>query len=363
MADLIGDIDPIKAANLRLDYADERVIHYGIIPRTNRGIFCINELPDLAPRIQVGLLNIMEERDVQIRGFPVRLPMDVVMVFTANPEDYTNRGSIITPLKDRIESQIHTHYPRELSEAMKITGQEAWSGRAGGGGGNGVGPEVVVPGFLREAVEMVAFEARKNEFLDQSSGVSARLPIALLECVVSNAERRAVVTGAAKAVVRPIDFQQAVAAITGKIELVYQGEQHGALNVARHLVGRGLRAVFEAYLPDVDAGEGGDQEADDQVFGPYKPIVDYFGRGGKVEVVDDASDEAVLGLLKKVEGLEQLALKHVPMDEMGVELVAAMEFVLEGLHQARMIGKDDVDGTARYYDMMGDVLEGIDTDR
>ena len=351
MADLIGDIDPIKAANLRLDFSHEEVIHYGIIPRTNRGVFCINELPDLAPRIQVGLLNIMQERDIQIRGFPIRLPMDVLMIFTANPEDYTNRGSIITPLKDRIESQIHTHYPGKLEHALRITAQEAWTARDGAA-------RVHVPRFLLEAVEQVAFEARKSEFLDQASGVSARLPISLLENIISNVERRAILLGEDAACARPVDFQHAVSAITGKVELVYQGEQHGAINVARHLVGQGLLAVFSRYLPEV-TGEHADLG---DVFGPYKPVLDYFGKGGRIELDEMLDRRELLGRLREVDALEKLAREHVPMNDEELEIGPAMEFVLEGLHQAKMIGKDEIEGLSKYYDMLGDVLEGIEKD-
>jgi len=243
IADLIGDIDPIKAATLKLDYSDERVIHYGIIPRTNRGIFAINELPDLQPRIQVGLLNILEEKDFQIRGFPVRIPLDVAMVFSANPEDYTNRGNIITPLRDRINSQIVTHYPTTREQGVDITRQEAWTRRESG-------VEVAVPSFMRELVEEVAIQARKSEYVDQNSGVSARLPIALIENLVSNAERRGLRTGEARVTTRVCDLQLAVSAVSGKVELVLEGEQEGAQNVARALLGRGVKAVFQQRLPD-----------------------------------------------------------------------------------------------------------------
>ncbi len=352
VADLIGDIDPIKAANLRLEFSSEKVIHYGIIPRTNRGIFCINELPDLAARIQVGLLNIMQERDIQIRGFPVRLPIDTMMIYTANPEDYTNRGAIITPLKDRIESQIHTHYPQSLEEAMVITRQEAWVDRRDD-------VEVHVPRFLLEAVEEVAFAARQSEFLDQSSGVSARLPITLLENMVSNAERRGLACGERKVCARPVDLQPAVSAITGKVELVYQGEQEGAVNVARHLVGRGLKAVFDRLLPaaqDDGSSEGG-------VFGPYKPIIDYFGQGNRVQIGDMTDVEKVRQTLPEVPTLQKLAERHVPLSDKELELPAAMEFVIEGLHQAKILGKDEVEGVNNYYDMLGDILGDIDTRR
>ncbi len=346
MSDLIGDIDPIKAATKKLELSNEEVIHFGIIPRTNRGIFCINELPDLSPRIQVGLLNIMQERDIQIRGFPVRLPIDVMMVFTANPEDYTNRGSIITPLKDRIESQIHTHYPRDLEDAMTITAQEAWTGRDSG-------VHVHVPRFCIEAVEEVAFGARQSEFLDQSSGVSARLPIALLENTVSNAERRGLLTGETTVCARPIDFQSAVSAVTGKVELVYQGEQEGAQNVARHLIGKGIKAVFDRVMPDPNAGGGED------VFGPYKPILDHFSAGGRVEIADTTPTADALKTLKAIQGLEKLAGEHFDFEDDELELPAAMEFILEGLHQSRMIGKDDLDGIVNYYDALGDMMQDI----
>jgi magnesium chelatase subunit I len=347
IADLIGDIDPIKAANKRPDYSSEEVIHYGIIPRTNRGIFCINELPDLPARIQVGLLNIMQERDIQIRGFPVRLPMDIVMIYTANPEDYTNRGSIITPLKDRIDSQIMTHYPTKLADSMKITDQEAWTHRGD--------VKVSVPKFLREAVEEVGFQARKSEFLDQSSGVSARLSISLYENVISSAERRALISGEKETVARPIDLQLAVSAVTGKVELVYEGEQEGALNVARHLIGRAMKAVFDRYLPD--AYKSGSKE--DPSFGPYKAAINFFARGKHIELTDEMSMADTLKTLQQIDGLEEITRKHLPI-ESELALASAMEFVLEGLHQSRIVAKDEVEGLARYRDMLGSMLEGMD---
>src|SRR5438552_2401818 len=237
IADLIGDIDPIKAANKRLSYSDPEVMHYGIIPRTNRGIFAINELPDLQPRIQVGLLNILEEKDIQIRGFPIRLPLDLQIVFSANPEDYTNRGNIITPLRDRIASQIMTHYPYTVEDAMKVTEQEAWVKRPDG-------IEVLVPPYIHELVEQVAIQARKSSYVDQSSGVSVRLTIALMENLISNAERRAIRTGERRLAVRICDLQNGIASITGKVELVYEGEQEGAVAVAKHLVGEEVKEVF-----------------------------------------------------------------------------------------------------------------------
>jgi len=242
MADLIGDIDPIKAAAQRLHYAHEGAIHFGIIPRTNRGIFAINELPDLQPRIQVGLFNILEERDIQIRGFNVRIPLDIVILFTANPEDYTNRGNIITPLKDRIDSQILTHYPRSMEDAILITEQEAHVSRNG--------KQIVIPRFFREIIEQVAFEARKSEFVDQKSGVSARLTIAAMENLVSNAERRAIMVGEPVLTPRMCDLPHVLPGLTGKIELVFEGEQEGSVKVGRALVGKAVRETFRRYFPD-----------------------------------------------------------------------------------------------------------------
>src|SRR6185369_471304 len=264
VADLVGDIDPIKAANQRLTYADEEVIHYGIIPRTNRGIFAINELPDLAPRIQVALLNILEERDLQIRGFPVRIPMDVVLVFSANPEDYTSRGNIITPLKDRIDSQILTHYPQSVETARRITEQEAWTEREGKA-------TIEVPPYVRDLVESIAFVARESELVDQSSGVSARLTIAAMELLQSNLERRAALTGDRYVFPRLSDLNMILPAITGKVEMVYEGEQQGAEVVARKLIGMAVGKLFEQKFPPVeragtrgnDARRGYDVDQDD----------------------------------------------------------------------------------------------------
>src|SRR2546423_4198243 len=261
VADLVGDIDPIKAANQRLTYADEEVIHYGIIPRTNRGIFAVNELPDLAPRIQVALLNILEERDLQIRGFPVRIPMDVVLVFSANPEDYTSRGNIITPLKDRIDSQILTHYPQNLQTAMHITQQEAWLDRSSK-------TTIEIPQYVRELVEQIAFVARESELVDQSSGVSARLTISALELLQSNLERRAALTGDERIFPRLSDLAMVLPAITGKVEMVYEGEQQGAEVVARKLIGTAVGKLYESKFPPIEragvgARRGMDMDHDD----------------------------------------------------------------------------------------------------
>jgi magnesium chelatase subunit I len=364
IADLIGDIDPIKAATLRLDYSDERVIHYGIIPRSNRGIFAINELPDLQPRIQVGLLNILEEKDFQIRGFPVRMPLDVLVVFSANPEDYTNRGNIITPLRDRISSQIMTHYPATREQGMTITGQESWLSRDGG-------TEVVVPAFMRELVEEVAIQARRSEYVDQNSGVSARLPIALLENLVSNAERRGLVTGEKRVWTRVCDLQHAVSAVSGKVELVLEGEQEGAMNVARALLGRGVKALFSQRFPDAykpkrksaaaraaaeGAGEG------ELASSEYRPILEWFASGNQVTISDDMPQAEYVRHLGTVKGLERLAAKHLEPGS-PEEAAVAMELVLEGLHQNSILSRERTDGAATAYkDMLKSMLSGFADD-
>jgi magnesium chelatase subunit I len=343
IADLIGDIDPIKAATRKLTYADEEVIHFGIIPRMHRGIFALNELPDLAPRIQVGLLNIMEEQDVQIRGFNLRLPLDLLMVFTANPEDYTNRGSIITPLKDRIDSQILTHYPRSLDVAMAITQQEAWQVRDGE-------IEVHVPHFLREIVEQVAFEARKSEYVDQKSGVSARLTRTALEDLISAAERRAILNGETETTARISDLTAIEPAITGKVELVYEGEQEGAQNVARLLIGRALTTIFKTYFPDPsDKTEGR---------AAYQPILAWFSRGNTTDLGVEMAFDVYARNLDRVEGLHDAVRRHTsPAGP--AESASAMEFVLEALHQHSLVGKDRVEHESRYTDLMGSVLGTI----
>ena len=243
IADLIGDIDPIKAANQRLHYSHEGAIHFGIIPRTNRGIFVINELPDLQPRIQVGLLNIMQEKDIQIRGFNIRIPLDVLMVFTANPEDYTNRGNIITPLKDRIDSQIITHYPKALEDGIKITETYSWTER-------NPKKKVIIPYYFREIIEMTAVMARLSEFVDQKSGVSARLTISSTENLISNAERRAIMNNDDIIMPRMCDLLSIIPGITGKVELVFEGEQEGSIKVAKALLSKSVREIFRKYFPD-----------------------------------------------------------------------------------------------------------------
>ena len=363
IADLIGDIDPIKAATLKLDYSDERVIHYGIIPRTNRGIFAINELPDLQPRIQVGLLNMLEEKDFQIRGFPVRIPLDVAMVFSANPEDYTNRGNIITPLRDRINSQIVTHYPQTRDQGIAITQQEAWTERT-------AGVEVSIPSFMRELVEEVAIQARKSEYVDQNSGVSARLPIALLENLVSNAERRGLVTGEKQVVTRVCDLQHAVSAVSGKVELVLEGEQEGAQNVARALLGRGLKAVFNQEFPDAfkprrarrGAAAAAPDDDDVKANAEYRPVLEWFAGGQHLSIDDDMPAAEYSAELRRVKGLAELASKYLEPANAD-EHAVAMELVLEGLHQSSMLSRERTDASrTEYKDMLKSMLSGLGED-
>jgi magnesium chelatase subunit I len=349
IADLIGDIDPIKAANERLTYADEEVIHFGIIPRTNRGLFAINELPDLQPRIQVGLLNIMEEQDIQIRGFNIRFPLDSLMIFTANPEDYTNRGSIITPLKDRIDSQILTHYPESIEVGMEITEQEAWQERANG---EEESVSVSVPHYFREIVEQVAVEARQSEYVDQQSGVSVRVTRAALEDLISAAERRALVHGETETTARIVDLQHVVPAITGKVELVYEGEQEGPQNVARLLIGRAIKSIYGRYFPDPSDKDGGGRDA-------YQDVLGWFGQGNDVDLTPDMPFEEYARELDRVDGLKALARNNVQPGS-PAETASAMEFVLEALHQHSMLGKDLVSHRRTYSDMMGSVLSSID---
>ncbi len=353
IADLIGDIDPIKAAAQRLHYSHEGAIHFGIIPRTNRGIFAINELPDLQPRIQVGLFNIMEEKDIQIRGFNVRIPLDVMIVFTANPEDYTNRGNLITPLKDRIDSQIITHYPRSLEDAIRITEQEAWIHRDG--------REVRLPHYFREIIEQAAFEARKSEFVDQKSGVSARFTITAMENLISNAERRAILLNERHIVPRIIDLQHALPGMTGKVELVFEGEQEGPTKVSKALIGKAVREIFKRYFPDPlqrrprqQQGEGKHQDDSE-----YGKIVGWFEAGNKVEIGDEMPFDEYFAELDRVKGLRELTKKHLKVTENEkYELASAMEFVLDGLHQSSRIAKEEVDRVISYKDLVGSIFMG-----
>lgn len=352
VADLIGDSDPIKAANLKLDYSDERVIHFGLVPRSHRGIFVINELPDLQPRIQVALFNILQEGDVQIRGFKLRLPLDIQFVFTANPEDYTNRGAIITPLKDRIQSQILTHYPPTIELGMRITAQELRSPKE-------QLSRVRVPDLLRVLIERIALEARDSEYVDRKSGVSARLTISALESVISAAERRALRNGEDRTVTRIGDLQAVVPAITGKVELVYEGEQEGPEKVAHHLLGLAIRNVFAELFPLAvrkqrkAKGEGGHvrQPAD-----PVSGIVEHF-EGTSCDLPLELTSSGYAQALHAVPGLLGLVrAQHDYLDE--EEQLLWAEFVLHGLAEHSRIGRTQLVNAARFGDLMSAMLGG-----
>ena len=348
VADLIGDIDPIKAANLKLSFADERVLHYGIIPRSNRSIFVINELPDLQARIQVSLFNILEEGDLQIRGFKLRLPLDVMFVFTANPEDYTNRGSIVTPLKDRIESQILTHYPKSIETSLAITEQEANINKA-------QSDRVTVSDLVKRLIEQVAFEARSSEFVDKKSGVSARLTIAAYENAVSAAERRAIINNEKQTQVWISDLVGIIPSITGKIELVYEGEQEGPYQVAFNLLEKAIRTQFSIYFPNPDTlkkKRGKDVSVEEN---PYRSITRWFDNGNHLDVFFDTKDEDKAQLLYKVDGLHALVKKH-HKTVTEKELVLLMEFVLHGLAAFSLISKKVVEGKIEFKDLMGSML-------
>ena len=323
VADIIGDVDPIKAAKGGHLLSDELTIHYGLLPRANRGIFAINELPDLAGKIQVGLFNIMQEGDVQIKGYPVRLPLDVMLIFSANPEDYTARGKIITPLKDRIGAEITTHYPSELRAAIEITRQEAWVER------DGWKERLHIPSFLRELVEQIAFEARDDSRIDKHSGVSQRMPITVIESVISNAERRALLTGEEEIVPRVSDVYAAIPSMTGKMELEYEGEQIGATRIAKDLIKRAAGEIFEGYLVGID----------------FSRTVQWFDEGNNLRLADTAAAKECFRLLEAVPELIETAL--IPFDykkSQTAEVVAACEFVLEGLYAENKISRNEEGG-------------------
>jgi magnesium chelatase subunit I len=317
IADIIGDVDPIRAARGGFDLASELTMHYGLLPRAHRGIFALNELPDLAGRIQVGLFNVLQEGDVQIKGYPVRLPIDVCMVFTANPEDYTARGKIITPLKDRIGSEIRTHYPTTLEHGVAITSQEAWTERES---------DLFLPRYVREVVEGIAFAARRNKKIDGRSGVSQRLPISALENAVSNAERRGLKAGESPIVPRISDVYASLPSLTGKFELEYEGELVGAENVARELIREAVGEVFSVYMGAADFG----------------PVVQFFDAGGTLRIREDSASEEVLGQLHHVpEVLAHVQLLGVKPEDPPPLLAAAGEFVLEGLWAQKKVGRSD----------------------
>ena len=343
VADLIGDVDPIKAATMKLSYNDERVIHYGLVPRSNRCIFVINELPDLQARIQVALFNILQEGDIQIRGFKLRLPLDIQFVFTANPEDYTNRGSIVTPLKDRIESQIITHYPKSIEIGRRITAQEA----------NLAGKPVEnihVPELMKNLIEQIAIEARGSEYVDEKSGVSARLTISAYENLISAAERRLYLNGEGNTVVRIADLIGVIPAITGKVELVYEGEQEGAGLVAYNLIGKAIRTQFVNYFPSPE------QKKKDKAGNPYVIPLAWFGEGNELDILASQFDKEYKTLLHNVPGLEEVVtqmVKNLPEKEKEF----FMEFALHGLAEYSQLSKKLLDTGLQFKDLFSSMFD------
>jgi magnesium chelatase subunit I len=343
VADLIGDVDPIKAATMKLSYNDERVIHYGLVPRSHRCIFVINELPDLQARIQVALFNILQEGDIQIRGFKLRLPLDIQFVFTANPEDYTNRGSIVTPLKDRIESQIITHYPKSIEIGRKITAQEA----------NLIGKpveQIHVPELMKDLIEQIAIEARGSEFVDEKSGVSARLTISAYENLISAAERRLYLNNETNTVVRIADLIGVIPAITGKVELVYEGEQEGAGLVAYNLIGKAIRTQFVNYFPSPE------QKKKDKTGNPYVLPLAWFGEGNVLDILASQSDKEYKSLLHAVPGLEEVVTQLVKtLPEKEKEFF--MEFALHGLAEYSQLSKKLLDTGLQFKDLFSSMFD------
>lgn len=338
IADLIGDVDPIKAASLKLPYSDERVIHFGLIPRSHRSIFVINELPDLQARIQVALFNILQEGDIQIRGFKLRLPLDIQFVFTANPEDYTNRGSIVTPLKDRIDSQIITHYPKTIEIGKRITQQEAQIKKE---------QEQIVSSaeIIKDLVEQIAIEARRSEFVDAKSGVSARLTISAYENLVAAAERRSILNGEKSTFIRLTDFIGVIPSITGKVELVYEGEQEGPGIVAQNLIGKAIRSQFIQYFPDPDKFRKQKEKS------PYKKITTWFGDGNTLDLLNDMSDAEYKRLLETVPGLKNL-ITELHGNQDGLTKLLLMEFALHGLAEYSQLSKSNLVKGLQFKDLL-----------
>ncbi|MDP2686110.1 MAG: magnesium chelatase [Aequorivita sp.] len=345
VADIIGDVDPIKAANLKLTYADDRVIHFGMIPRSNRCIFVINELPDLQPRIQVALFNILQEGDIQIRGFAVRLPFDIQFVFTANPEDYTNRGSIVTPLKDRIGSQILTHYPEDIQTARTITAQETAEASANK-------TNIYVPELAKDVLEQISFEARENDFIDAKSGVSARLSITAFENLLSTAERRALQNGEEKTTVRLGDFMGVIPAITGKIELVYEGEQEGVSHVAQQLIVDAVNTTFKERFPKIEKlTKNGDAD-------PYTEIVSWFFEENDFELLDTFSDEEYKNELDRIIPLQQLIEKYQP-ETSKKDSYFLKEVILWALAENKKLSKFSLGNGLHFKDLYGSYISGL----
>ena len=343
VADLIGDVDPIKAATLKLPYSDERVIHFGLIPRSHRGIFVINELPDLQARIQVALFNILQEGDIQIRGFKLRLPLDIQFVFTANPEDYTNRGSIVTPLKDRIESQIVTHYPKSIEVGKKITEQEA-----------SVKAEqkdlVIVNELIKTLIEQIAVEARESEYVDSKSGVSARLTISAYESLLSTAERRALINGESSTHVRISDLYGVISAICGKVELVYEGEVEGPVIVAQNLIGKAIRTQFLNFYPDPEKSKK-------SKINPYGKVVEWFGSGNEMEMIGDMTDREYAARLNTIDGLDDF-VDMLSAYGSANEKLFMMEFALHGMAEFSLIGKQSLDQGMKFQDLVSSMFSG-----
>lgn len=342
VSDLIGDVDPIKAASLKLTYADERVIHYGLIPRSHRGVFVINELPDLQARIQVSLFNILQEGDIQIRGFKLRLPLDIQFVFTANPEDYTNRGSIITPLKDRIDSQILTHYPKSVEISKSITEQEAMLS-------DFQRTSIKVHDLLKNIIELVALEARNSEYIDQKSGVSARLTISALENIYSVVERRMLINAEDKATARITDIFGIIPSITGKVELVYEGEVEGITNVAYYLISKAIRKQFEALFPSPE------KIKKSKGLNPYTKIINWFNDGNIIDLYEWMTEDEYEKTLKSVPGLDELVRERMQDAEKDQKLLL-MEFALHGLAEFSQISKQKLESGIQFKDLIGGML-------
>ena len=345
IADLIGDIDPIKAANAKLNYSDERVLHFGMIPRANRCIFVINELPDLQARIQVALFNILEEGDIQIRGFKLRLPLDLQFVFTANPEDYTNRGSIVTPLKDRIGSQILTHYAPDLSTAKKITAQEAEKSE-------NRACEVYIPELAKDILEQIAFEARQSEYIDHKSGISARMSITAYENLISTAERRAILNQESATSVRYSDLIGMIPSITGKMELVYEGEQEGSAFVADQLIRQATKTLFLTYFPKVDKLKKEGQET------PYDGILEWFLDSESFHLDDEATEDSYRSALESITPLKELIHKYQP-NVSEKDMPFLMEFVLWALVELKQLSKRRTSQGFEFNDIYDDLLKGL----